>query len=78
MQLIYASTYSIARSFALAQELAAGDWTWIKDDRVVLDYPRSDIYKLPHWDANPHRSEIDAALEHARQKRRLGSVIDYS
>lgn len=78
MQLIYASTQAAARTFALSQEFAPGDWTWIKDDRVIRDYPRSDIYKVPHWDANPKRVDIDAALDRARRKRRLGNITDYS
>jgi hypothetical protein len=78
MNLIYASNYAAARSFALGQELAPGDWKWIKDGRVIRDYPRADVYRLQHWDANPHRTEIDAALAHARERRRLGTFIDFS
>lgn len=78
MNLIYSSNYASARSFALAQELAPGDWKWIKDGRVIREYPRADVYKVPHWDANPQHADIDAAIERARGKRRLGSFIDYS
>ncbi len=78
MNLIYSSNYASARSFALAQELAPGDWKWIKDGRVIREYPRADIYKVPRWDANPHHADIDAALDRARESRRLGSLIDYS
>ncbi|WP_159017456.1 hypothetical protein [Cognatiluteimonas profundi] len=78
MNLIYSSNQATARIFALSQELAPGDWKWIKDGRVISEYPRADIYKLQHWDANPRHVDIDAALERARQKRRLGTLIDYS
>ena len=78
MNLIHASNPSSARSFALANELMPGDWKWIKDARVIREYPRADVYKLPQCDSNPQHADIDAALERARQKRRLGSLFDYS
>jgi hypothetical protein len=78
MNLIYSPTYASARSFALAQELMPGDWKWIKDGRVIREYPRADVYKIQHWDANPQHADIDAAMERARTKHRLGSLIDYS
>ena len=78
MNLIYAPTLTSARNFARGQELMAGDWKWINDGRVVRAYPRSDIYKLSGFSANPHHDEIDAALAQARDRHRLGSVYDYS
>ena len=78
MNLIYSGNYASARLFALTQELAPGDGKWLNDGRVIRAYPRCDVYKLPHWQANPHRDEIDAALDHAREKRRLGTLMDYS
>ena len=77
MNLIYANSYASAHTFALSQELAAGDWKWISDGRVIRDYPRADVYKVPRWDANPHRADIDAALDHARAARRLGSLTNF-
>jgi hypothetical protein len=44
MNLIYSPNYASARSFALAQELAPGDWKWLSDGRVVREYPRADVY----------------------------------
>ena len=67
MNLIYSHNYATARTFALAQELAPGDWKWINDARVLRDYPRADVYKVTHWEANPHRDDIDAALQRARE-----------
>ena len=37
MNLIYSDNYSTARTFALAQELAPGDWKWINESRVLRD-----------------------------------------
>jgi hypothetical protein len=33
---------------------------------------------VSHWEANPHRDDIDAALQHAVKEHRLGSLTDYS
>ena len=78
MNLIYSHNYATARTFALANELAPGDWKWIHDGRVLRDYPRADIYKVTRWEANPHRDDIDAALQRAAQEHRLGTLTDYS
>lgn len=78
MNLIYSNSYAAARDFALAQELAPGDWKWINDGQVVRQYPRADVFKVRRWEANPHRAEIDEALERAGQRHRLGTVIDTS
>jgi len=78
VNLIYAPTLTSARNFARGQELMPGDWKWINDSRVVRAYPRSDIYKLRDFSANPHHDDIDAALELARSRHRLGSLYDYS
>jgi hypothetical protein len=78
MNLIYSSNYATARTFAMRQELMPGDWKWINDGRAIRDFPRADVWKVPHWDAHPHRTDIDAALQHAREKRRLGALMDYS
>jgi len=78
VNLIYAPSYTIARNFARGQELMPGDWKWINDSRVVRAYPRSDIYKLRDFSANPHHADIDAALDLARRRHRLGSLYDYS
>ena len=71
MNLIYSNNYATARTFAQAQEIAPGDWKWINEGRVLRDYPRADIYKIAHWEANPHRADIDAAMERARHEHRL-------
>ena len=78
MNLIYSNSYAAARVFALAQELAPGDWKWINDGQVVRQNPRADVFKVTRWEANPHRAEIDEALKHAEQRHRLGTVIDTS
>lgn len=78
MNLIYAPTPKVASSFAQRYELMPGDWKWIRDGRAFRDHPRADVYKVPHWDAHPRRAEIDAALEHAREKHRLGMLTDVS
>lgn len=78
MNLIYSNSYATARTFALAQELAPGDWKWINDGQVIRQHPRADVFKVAHWEANPHRAEIDEALKHAEKRHRLGTVIDYS
>ena len=78
MNLIYAHNLHSARAFAFAQELAPGDWKWIHDGTVVTNFPRSDLYKVPRWEENPHRADIDAAIAHMRDKRRLGHVSDFA
>jgi len=78
LNLIYAPSLASARNFARGQELMPGDWKWINDGRVVRAYPRSDIYKLRDFSANPHREDIDAALALARSRHRLGCLYDYS
>ena len=78
MNLIYSHNYATARTFALANELAPGDWKWIHDGRVLRDYPRADIYKVTRWESNPHRDDIDAALQRAEKEHRLGTLTDYS
>ncbi len=78
MNLIYSHNYAAARTFALSQELAAGDWKWIHDAQVLRAYPRADVYKVTRWEANPHRDDIDAAIERAAKDHRLGTLTDYS
>lgn len=78
MNLIYSDNYTSARAFARAQDLAAGDWRWINDARVLKDFPRADVYKVSHWEDNPHRADIDAALQRALKEHRLGMLTDYS
>ena len=78
MNLIYADSYRSACTFALHQELMPGDWTWIRDPGTVRMYPRADLYMAPHWEAHPHRGEIDTALAQARGQHRLGLVTDLS
>ena len=78
MNLIYSYDYTTARAFALDLGLVPGDWKWINDARVLKDYPRADIHRVSHWEANPHRADIDAALHHAKKEHRLGTLTDYS
>ena len=78
MNLIYSHNYTTARAFALNLGLVPGDWKWINDARVLRDYPRADIHRVSHWEANPHRADIDAALHHAQKAHRLGTLTDYS
>ena len=78
MNLIYSHNQAAARAFALAQELAPGDWRWIHDGGIVRDFPRCDVYKIAHWEDNPHRADIDEALHRAQHEHRLGQLIDYS
>ena len=78
MNLIYSHNYTAARAFALNLGLVPGDWKWINDARVLRDYPRADIHRVSHWEANPHRADIDAALHHAKKAHRLGTLTDYS
>ena len=78
MNLIYSHNYTTARAFALDLGLVPGDWKWISDARVLKDYPRADIHRVSHWEANPHRADIDAALLRAQKAHRLGPLTDYS
>jgi hypothetical protein len=78
MNLIYAPDYSTASTFALHYDLMPGDWKWIRDARALRDYPRAEIYKVPRWDMHPRRPEIDAAMQRARSRRRLGMLTDVS
>ena len=78
MNLIYSHNYATARTFAHNHELVPGDWKWIRDARVLKAYPRADVYKVSHWEANPHRADIDAALYRAVKEHRLGMLTDYS
>ena len=78
MNLIYSHNYTTARAFALDLGLVPGDWKWISDARVLKDYPRADIHRVSHWEANPHRADIDAALLHAQKAHRLGTLTDYN
>lgn len=76
MNLIYSHSYASARAYASHHELMPGDWKWLQDAEVVRQNPRADVFKVERWEANPHRARIDEALEHARQRRRLGSLVD--
>jgi hypothetical protein len=78
MNLIYSHNYAAARAFAHDHQLVPGDWRWIYDARVLKHYPSAYIYKVPHWEANAHRADIDAALRRAEEEHRLGMLIDYS
>jgi hypothetical protein len=78
MQLIYAHTYRSASLFARQNDLMPGDWRWINGPRAVSDFPRSELYKVPHWDRHPLREQIDIAMQLAARKRRLGHVTDLS
>ena len=78
MNLIYSHNYATARTFALANEIAPGDWRWINDSGVLRAYPRADVYKVSHWEDNPHRKDIDEALARAQKAHRLGTLTDYS
>lgn len=78
MNLIYSHNYATARTFALSHEIAPGDWKWINDSGVLRAYPRADVYKVSHWEDNPRRKDIDAALERAQKDHRLGTLTDYS
>ena len=78
MNLIYSHNYAAARALALDLGLVPGDWKWISHARVLKDYPRADIHRVPRWEANPRRADIDAAMLRARQQHRLGALTDYS
>lgn len=78
MQLIYAHNYRSASLFARQNDLMPGDWRWINGPRAVSDNPRAEVYKIPHWDDHPLRHQIDAAVQRATSKRRLGTITDYS
>ncbi|GAB3097551.1 hypothetical protein [Lysobacter terrae] len=74
MNLIYSHSYASARSFAMHHEFMPGDWKWLQDADIIRQNPRADVFKVERWEANPHRDQIDEALERARQTRRLGSL----
>jgi hypothetical protein len=76
MNLIYSHNYSTARAFAQHEEFMPGDWKWIQDAGVVRQYPRAGIFKVPHWEANPRREQIDLALRRAAETHRLGTLTD--
>jgi hypothetical protein len=76
MHLIYSHNYATARTFALRNEFMPGDWKWIQDADIVRQYPRADVYKVTHWEANPHRDTIDEAIARARASHRLGTVSE--
>lgn len=78
MQLIYAPSYRSASLFARQNDLMPGDWRWINGPRALVDYPRAELYKIPHWDDHPLRAQIDDAVQLATRKRRLGRVTDVS
>lgn len=78
MYLLYTPSYAAAHTFALHNELAAGDWKWISDKDVVRKNARADVYIGPGWQRHPHRGEIDEALALAVRKHRLGTVTDLS
>ena len=74
MNLIYAHSYASARAFALHHEFMPGDWKWLQDADIIRQNPRSDVFKVERWEANPHREQIDEALERARVSHRLASL----
>lgn len=76
MNLIYSHSYHSARTFALHHDLMPGDWQWLQDADVLRHNPRADVFKVEHWEANPHREQIDEALERAQKAHRLGSLTD--
>jgi hypothetical protein len=78
MYLIYTPSYASAHNFALHNELMPGDWKWISGKDIVRKNSRADIYLGPGWQQHPHRKEIDAAIEVAVKKKRLGTVTDLS
>ena len=78
MNLIYSHNYAAARAFAHNQELVPGDWKWLNDARVLKQHPRSDVFKVPHWEDNANRAGIDLALRRAEKEHRLGMLTDLS
>lgn len=76
MNLIYSHSYASARAFAQHHDFMPGDWKWLQDAEVLCHNPRADVFKVEHWEDNPHRAQIDEALERARHNRRLGSLVD--
>lgn len=76
MNLIYSRSYATARIFALQHEFMPGDWQWLQDANTIRRNPRADVFKAANWNANPHRAQIDEALERARKTHRLGSLND--
>lgn len=78
MQLIYAHDYRSASLFARQNDFMPGDWRWINGPRALSDYPRAELYKIPHWDSHPLRAQIDAAVQRAERRHRIGRVTDVS
>ena len=76
MNLIYSHSLASARAFALHHEFMPGDWKWLHDADVVRQNPRADVYKVEHWEDNPHRGKIDLALARAHESHRLGSLFE--
>lgn len=76
MNLIYSHSYASARTFALHHDLMPGDWKWLQDADILLQNPRADVFKVEHWEDNPHRAKIDEALERARKTHRLGELVE--
>ncbi|QDH68961.1 hypothetical protein [Marilutibacter alkalisoli] len=76
MNLIYSHNYATARAFAMREELMPGDWQWLRDAGVIRQYPRANVFKVPRWEANPRREQIDLALQRAAESHRLGTLTD--
>jgi hypothetical protein len=76
MNLIYSHSYNSARAFAMHHEFMPGDWKWLRDPDVLLHNPRSDVFKVEHWEENPQRDSIDEAMERFQRAHRLGTVVD--
>lgn len=76
MNLIYSHSYRAAQVFAHHHDFVPGDWQWIRDADVIRHYPRADVFKVEHWEDNPHRVKIDQALQRARDSHRLGTVME--
>ncbi|GAB3380268.1 hypothetical protein [Lysobacter fragariae] len=76
MNLIYSHSRHSARAFALHHDFMPGDWKWLEDADVLRQNPRADVFKVEHWEANPHHAQIDEALERARKQHRLGALVD--
>ncbi|GAB3369076.1 hypothetical protein GCM10027431_15560 [Lysobacter rhizosphaerae] len=76
MNLIYSHSYNSARAFAMHHDFMPGDWKWLRDPDVLLHNPRSDVFKVEHWEENPQRDKIDEAMERFQRAHRLGTVVD--
>lgn len=76
MNLIYSHSYASARAFALHHDFMPGDWKWLQDADMLRQNPRADVFKVEHWEANPHREQIDEALTRALKRHRLGSLVE--